>query len=523
MKPDTPRATSSETSDEQPSTAGMTTKVVKGSLWTLAGQIAPLAFSILTTPFVIRMLGAETYGVYILVGLIPAYLGFADLGMGFASTKYASDAHGHGDAQREADIIFTASSIALATSLPIASLLFFLSTYAVHWLNVPQVHQYSASIGLKFSALTLVVNCLNAIINTPQVARLRMDLTTGINSGFRIVGIIAIPLSLYLFSDIAAVFVLLFGLSVATFICHLFVSRRLLPNLFQGNWSRPEAKSLFKYGLAMLVAGVAGLMLVNGEKLVLTKTTSVEALAYYSVAFTLANMTTMLSTAVTQSLIPAFSQLLAPEQIPILRNLFLRTMRINFLIVLPGLAALLIVAKPFFHVWAGPDFALESSLPFYVLTGGLLFSIMGYIPGSLLLATGHPGVLARLYWLELFPYLFLTFILSMKWGALGAAVAWSIRAAADSIIVSLIAKRLTNVSLAFFPSDVRHLFAMSAVLILPVVISFIFNEYLTVSISVMGVGLLAYVILVWTRLLTLQEKSWLSSRVYPLIGIASKS
>ena len=26
-----------------PSTAGMTTKVVKGSLWTLAGQVAPLA------------------------------------------------------------------------------------------------------------------------------------------------------------------------------------------------------------------------------------------------------------------------------------------------------------------------------------------------------------------------------------------------------------------------------------------------------------------------------------------------
>ena len=33
------------TSENNPKTAGMTTKVVKGSLWTLAGQIAPLAFS----------------------------------------------------------------------------------------------------------------------------------------------------------------------------------------------------------------------------------------------------------------------------------------------------------------------------------------------------------------------------------------------------------------------------------------------------------------------------------------------
>jgi hypothetical protein len=35
--------------DKRPSTAGMTTKVVKGSLWTLAGQVAPLAVSLVTT------------------------------------------------------------------------------------------------------------------------------------------------------------------------------------------------------------------------------------------------------------------------------------------------------------------------------------------------------------------------------------------------------------------------------------------------------------------------------------------
>lgn len=41
-----------------PSTAGMTTKVVKGSLWTLLGQVLPLGVSLVTTPFVTRMLGA---------------------------------------------------------------------------------------------------------------------------------------------------------------------------------------------------------------------------------------------------------------------------------------------------------------------------------------------------------------------------------------------------------------------------------------------------------------------------------
>src|SRR4029079_17936834 len=95
-----------------PSTAGMTTKVVKGSLWTLAGQVAPIAFSFVATPFTIRLLGAEGYGVLILVGLIPSYLGFADFGMGLGSTKFASEAYAAGDGEREARIVRTAALIA---------------------------------------------------------------------------------------------------------------------------------------------------------------------------------------------------------------------------------------------------------------------------------------------------------------------------------------------------------------------------------------------------------------------------
>ena len=70
----------------------MTTKVVKGSMWTLAGSVAPLAVSFISTPFIIRYLGAESYGVLLLVGLIPAYFSFADFGMGVASTKFAAEA-----------------------------------------------------------------------------------------------------------------------------------------------------------------------------------------------------------------------------------------------------------------------------------------------------------------------------------------------------------------------------------------------------------------------------------------------
>ncbi|MBK7801073.1 MAG: oligosaccharide flippase family protein [Chloracidobacterium sp.] len=115
----------------------MTTKVVKGSLWTLAGQVAPLGVSLFTTPFVIRLLGSEGYGVLILVGLIPTYFAFADFGMGIASTKFASEAYAAGDSEKEARTVRTAALIALIVSLPVAAAIFIFSNAAIAAFNVP--------------------------------------------------------------------------------------------------------------------------------------------------------------------------------------------------------------------------------------------------------------------------------------------------------------------------------------------------------------------------------------------------
>ena len=155
-----------------PSTAGMTTKVVKGSLWTLLGQVAPLAVSLVATPFTIRLLGAEGYGVLILVGLIPTYLGFADLGMGIASTKFGSEAYAAGDADKEARTVRTAAVLSLALSIPFAILIFVLSGWLATLFNVPEHLHAEASLALKVAAFTFVLNFLNSIFNTPQLDRL---------------------------------------------------------------------------------------------------------------------------------------------------------------------------------------------------------------------------------------------------------------------------------------------------------------------------------------------------------------
>src|SRR5205823_8255163 len=96
--------------------------VARGSLWSVGGQAVTLLASFFATRFVVHRLPPDSYGVLVLVNVLVGYLAFADMGMGVASTKFATEAHAEGDAE-EAKVVWTAALIAAVPSLLAAALL----------------------------------------------------------------------------------------------------------------------------------------------------------------------------------------------------------------------------------------------------------------------------------------------------------------------------------------------------------------------------------------------------------------
>lgn len=498
--------TENPTASEIPTTAGMTTKVVKGSMWTLAGQIAPLAVSLFTTPFTIRLLGAEGYGVLILIGLIPTYLGFADFGMSLASTKFGSEAYAENNPEKEATIIRTAALIALISSVPIAAGLMIFARQIIELFNVPPNLQPEAVTALRIAAVTFVINFLCGIFNTPQLARLRMDLNTFINAGTRILGLIAAPIAIYLgFGIVGAVTVLLTA-SLLQLSGHLFVSRHLLPELIDTRIDTRLVQPMLNFGITIVFALVAMNLLTNLEKLILPKFSSVRIFAYYSVAFTLASMMTIFSNSISQSLIPAFSRLFASEKIVELNNLYSRAIRLNLIIFLPLTTFLLVIARTFFNIWAGPEFGENSTLPFYILSLGLLFNFSATVSGAVMIAAQKTKASAVLYWVEVIPYLILAGVLTFFWGAVGAAIAWSVRVIADAIGLFWLVRRLVGLKIEVKESRAEYLLIASAfLLVAPLLAIFLTPQSVAILISLAG-GIIIYSVLVWRRGLTEDER-----------------
>ncbi len=504
---------SNEIPDEKMSTSaeGMTTRVVKGSLWTLAGQVAPLAVSLIATPFVIRLLGAEGYGVLILVSLIPTYLGFADFGMSMASTKFGSEAYAEGDTEKEGRIVRTAALIALMFSIPLAVLLNVFSGSIIGFFNVPDAFRADAALSLRLVSIIFVINFLCSIFNTPQLARLRMDLNTFVTSGVRVVGVVATPFVIYFgYGVTGAIFVLLIASSF-TLLGHLYVSSRLLPSLLGFTIERHAVRPLLKFGGALAFAAIAAMLLVNAEKGILPRVVSVTALAHYSVAYTLASMFSLFTNSMMQSLLPAFSQLQGEANRFQLNTLFSRGLRVNLILTIPVLAVIAIVAKPFFTVWAGEEFGKESSMPFYILLMGVALNLQAFFPGTMIMASGRADIFTKLYWLELVPYLSLLWVLSVQFGILGVAIAWTLRMSADAIIHFLLARKVSG--LKYHGGPLRYFGIGLAIMCAPLVANYIAGEISAIVVVITVASLLAYGFFVWRLILSDGEAGWVTAKL----------
>jgi O-antigen/teichoic acid export membrane protein len=495
----------------------MTVKVVKGSVWTLIGQVIPMAVALFAAPFTIRFLGSEGYGVLVLLSVIPSYFGFADLGMGIASTKFASEAYAKGDRREEAEVVRAAGLIAFVFCLFFAVPLFLFSSPIVREFNVPEHFLDVASVGLKIASASFVLSVLALVFNTPMLSRLRMDLNSLVNTVPKVIISGGVPIVLYFGGGIVGAILTSLCASVIGLLGVVWFSGRLLPEMFGLSIRREHFRPLLKFGVGLLIGGIAAVMLVNFEKLALPKMVSVRSLAYYSVAFTLASMANTFSAAMMQSLVPAFSQLLAPQKKEQFDTLFARSMRFNLIVLLPTLMVLAVISRPFFTIWAGREFGDASTLPFYILLFGLFFNIVAYIPHSTITARGRTDIFAKLYWFEFAFYVGAVLALINWFGIAGAAAAWSLRVILDAFIIIWFSKRVSYVSFHFLHHS-QNLLLGIAILLPPVVFAIAVDNFSLWLAALVPASLLLYALVIWKRFVEPEERTWILARASGLMA-----
>ncbi len=154
----------------------------------------------------------------------------------------------------------------------------------------------------------------------------------------------------------------------------------------------------------------------------------------------------MIPASLTATIFPACSALGA-NKTEELKVLYARSVKYLFWILAPINLILFLFAKQIINLWLGPGFLATSGLVLQILSVGVFVNCFAHVPYCFLQSLGRPELPAKLLAAELIPYVALLLLMIRHWGLAGAAMAWSIRAAIEVLLLLLISKRVFGLSL----------------------------------------------------------------------------
>jgi O-antigen/teichoic acid export membrane protein len=185
---------------------------------------------------------------------------------------------------------------------------------------------------------------------------------------------------------------------------------------------------------------------------------------------------------------------------------------------LPVAILICTAADPFLKIWVGNEFAENSAIPLYILVMGGICCIMGYVPHSLLLGMGRTMTIARCHLIEIVPYFICTAFLTWNFGAVGAALAASLRMLFEAILFFGAARHETGLSLRILTRDSR-IFGLALVTI---VCAGVASRYIgsdpIVGMAISAMSCAMFCGLVWTIMLDPDERKTLLRSLLVLSG-----
>jgi O-antigen/teichoic acid export membrane protein len=417
--------------------------LARNTVWNLIGNGSPLIVAVFSIPVLIQALGKERFGVLTLAWALIGYASLFDIGLGRALTQLVSKKLGAGEEHEVPTLVWTSLLLMLALGTVGAVVVVVISPWLVHHaLKVPEALQSESLRAFYLLGLSVPVIISAAGLRGLLEAHQRFDLVTAVRvptGMFTFLGpLLVLPFSRSLVPVVA---VLVLG-RLLSCLAYLWLCLQVVPELRRRVvWHGPSAGPLLRFGGWMTVTNIVGPMMLYMDRFVIAALMSATAVAYYATPFEVVTKIFVITGAISAVMFPAFSFTGTADRNRS-RMLYRRTMAYIFVVLLPVTVLLILWAKAGLAIWLGSDFASHSYRVAQLLLIGTLVMAMEALPFVLIQALGRPDIPAKLNLLEIPFYAAGLYWLIQKYGVNGAAAAWALRGAFDTLLLVYFANRL---------------------------------------------------------------------------------
>jgi len=405
----------------------------KNTAYNLFGTAVPIAVSLVTIPIYIDVVGESRYGVLAIAWLLLGYFGLFDLGLGRATAQRIAML-ANGKSEERSETFWTALAMNSALGLlgalimwPVA-LYFFGNHFSVDAELKPEVLE-----AVPWLALAVPVATMSGVLSgTLQGLSRFLELNLISVIGSALLQIAPLSVAVLYGPDLT-------WLIPATILTRLCVTallfQRCYSSILMGHpfkVSRALSGRLLQFGGWVTVSSVIGPMMVILDRFVIGAQLGARYVTFYTVPFQLAERTNVIPVALSSAMFPRLAQTGLGEEGKALADKALRALAT---IITPLFLIGIFLIDWFLSFWIGEEFASEASFVGQILLLGFWGNAIARIPFALLQAAGRPDIVAKSHLAELIPYFLLLYFGLEYFGIAGAAIAFSVRALADSIIL----------------------------------------------------------------------------------------
>ena len=395
------------------------------------GQGWTALMGIAFVPLYIEYLGIEAYGLIGVFAILQAWLTLLDMGMtptlSREMARYTAGAH---TAQSIRDLLRSLEVICFAIASVCGMVIWFVSAWlATHWLQAEKLPVEEVAQAISIIGFVVALRFIESLYRGAILGLQKQVWLSVVGSGLatlRWVG--AVGVLVWVAPNIEAFFIWQGLMSVLTILAFAFAVHRHLPSSAQtARFSWFQLKSIWRFAGGMMATTLLVLLLMQVDKIILSRMLNLEMFGYYTLAGTVATVLYLLTAPITQAYYPRFTELVAKGDIAGLIRIYHQGAQLVSVLIVPAALMLVFFGENFLLLWTGNQVLTHNVAPLLALLAlGTLLNGLMHIPYMLTLAYGWPGFAVRQNVVAVILLVPAIIWVTPRYGAIGAAWIWVI-------------------------------------------------------------------------------------------------
>lgn len=382
-------------------------------------------------PIYIKYLGIEAYGLIGIFGMLQVWLSLLDMGMTPAlSREMARLTGGAHEAHSIRDMLRSIEIIGCGVATFMALIIWAISG----WLASDWLHAEKLPIDTVARAFVImgIVSSLRFIENIYQGSIVGLQRQVVLNMAISVMatfrGLGAVGILMWVSPTIWAFFIWNGIVSAATVVLFALVVYQTLPATPRtGRFSLAVLKDVWRFAAGSVMITFFGFLLSQTDKLILTKIVSLEEFGYYTLAFMVGSSLRLLAQPVDQGVYPRLTMLYQQKNEVALSEIYHKANQLSAVLMGSIGVFLVVFGEPVLMLWTqNQELTNNTYKIMWILIIGMVLNGLMNGPYYLQMAAGWTGLMVKVNGGMVVLYVPVVYILTTKFGAIGAAVAWII-------------------------------------------------------------------------------------------------